>query len=124
MRGLDSCGAETAHPSLSASLGEIKPHCFHIHASAHKHSDTRLVIYAHRCAVNYKVTIKILQTHVHTQAVTQKGWEINEALSAGTQIEMYTPHCAVYVHIYFTKRHLKHFLQTNIAAVCVGGRGW
>ena len=124
VRGLDSCGAETAHPSLSTPLGEIKPHCFHIHASAHKHSDTRLAIYAHRCAVNYKATIKILQRHVPTQAVTLKGWEMSGALSASTQIEMYSSHCAVYVHIYFTKRHLKHFLQTNIAAVCVGGRGW
>lgn len=33
--GLDSRAAETAHPSLSTPLRQIKPHRFHIHVSTH-----------------------------------------------------------------------------------------
>lgn len=41
--GLDSRAAETAHPSLSTPLRQIKPHRFHIHVSTHGHTDTWLL---------------------------------------------------------------------------------
>lgn len=108
VQGLDSCAAETAHPSLSTPLGWIKPHCFHIHVSTNKHTDTKLLIYAHtlqtcgqlhtKKPLNYTQT----QTPTHTQGVTDKyySWKIQAAISTGTYTNTYKVHAMLFTYKY------------------------